>query len=160
MSTTWLDELERNLEERLTTFLKENPYQELLLRQQHQKDLYQSLLHQRQQLQKEAKQQRQKLLELAANVREWNARSKRAKEAEAYLLADRADQHIAELMGKGRRLWSELDQLGNSFKDIEQKLFALSQQSNRDNSTLENDWSTFEAQQELQELKRKQGRAN
>lgn len=160
MSTTWLDELERNLEERLTTFLKENPYQELLLRQQHQKDLYQSLLHQRQQLQKEAKQQRQQLLELAANVREWNARSKRAKEAEAYLLADRADQHIAELMEKGRSLWSELDQLGNSFKDIEQKLYALSQQSNRDNSTLENDWSTFEAQQELQELKQKQGRAN
>jgi hypothetical protein len=63
-------------------------------------------------------------------------------------------------MEKGRSLWSELDQLGNSFKDIEQKLFALSQQSNRDNSTLENDWSRFEAQQELQELKRKQGRAN
>ena len=38
MSATWLDELERVLEERLTDFLGENPYQELLLHQQHHTD--------------------------------------------------------------------------------------------------------------------------
>ncbi|HGY5551697.1 MAG: hercynine metabolism protein [Prochlorococcus sp.] len=155
MNATWLDELERGLEERLTAFLRENPYQELLLREQHQKDHHFNLLSQRQKLQKEAKQQRQQLLELATNVREWSARSKRAKKAGALVLADRADQHVAELMEQGRQLWSDLDQLGNRFKDVEQRLCALSQKSNRDHSTLEEDWTSFEAQQELEELKRK-----
>ena len=43
MSATWLDELERVLEERLTDFLRENPYQELLLHQQHQKTITKTL---------------------------------------------------------------------------------------------------------------------
>ena len=96
MSATWLDELERVLEERLTDFLSENPYQELLLHQQHQKDHYQNLKRQRQQLQKEAEELRRQLLTLAGTVREWSTRSNRARKAGASALADRADQHIAD----------------------------------------------------------------
>tara|TARA_B100000519_G_scaffold192298_1_gene193574 strand:- start:610 stop:1092 length:483 start_codon:yes stop_codon:yes gene_type:complete len=160
MSATWLDELERVLEERLTDFLRENPYQELLLHQQHQKDHYQNLKRQRQQLQKEAEELRRQLLTLAGTVREWSTRSNRARKAGASALADRADQHIADLMEQGRQLWSDLDQLGNRFKDVEQKFCALSEQSAKDSSTLEEDWTRFAAQQELQELMRKRDKTN
>ena len=160
MSSTWLDELERVLEERLPDFLRENPYQELLLNQQHQKDHYQNLKRQRQQLQKEAEELRRQLLTLAGTVREWSTRSNRARKAGASALADRADQHIADLMEQGRQLWSDLDQLGNRFKDVEKKFCSLSEQSARDSSTLEEDWIRFAAQQELQELIRKLDKAN
>ena len=63
-------------------------------------------------------------------------------------------------MEQGRQLWSDLDQLGNRFKDVEQKFCSLSEQSARDSSTLEEDWTRFAAQQELQELMRKRDKTN
>ena len=63
-------------------------------------------------------------------------------------------------MEQGRQLWSDLDQLGNRFKDVEQKFCALSEQSASNSSTLEEDWKRFAAQQELQELMRKRDKTN
>ena len=38
MAPTWLDQLERNLEDRLNAFLQANPDQDRLLREQHLQD--------------------------------------------------------------------------------------------------------------------------
>ena len=48
---SWLDDLERSLEERLDAFLRANPHQDLLLRDQHLRDRQHSLEQRRRQLQ-------------------------------------------------------------------------------------------------------------
>ena len=69
--SSWLEQLERELDERLSAFLRNNPMQEQLFSQQHQQDRAQALQRQRQQLQHEAEQQRRQLLNLAEEVRAW-----------------------------------------------------------------------------------------
>ena len=46
--SNWLEQLERELDERLAAFLSQNPVQEQLFRQQHQLDRARSLQRQRQ----------------------------------------------------------------------------------------------------------------
>jgi len=67
--SNWLEQLERELDQRLAAFLSQNPVQEQLFKQQHQLDRARSLQRQRQQLQKDAEEQRKQLLALAADVR-------------------------------------------------------------------------------------------
>ena len=62
---SWLEQLERELDQRLSGFLRNNPLQDELFQEQHSRDRAQSLQRQRQQLQQEAKLQRQQLLQLA-----------------------------------------------------------------------------------------------
>ena len=47
MSPTWLDNLERSLEERLEQFLSSNPSQDQLLREQHLQDRQRDLHNRR-----------------------------------------------------------------------------------------------------------------
>ena len=51
MAPTWLDQLERNLEDRLNAFLRANPDQDRLLREQHLQDRQQDLNRRRDQMQ-------------------------------------------------------------------------------------------------------------
>ena len=67
--SNWLEQLERELDARFSAFLRNNPVQESLFDEQHQKERVAALKRQRQQLQGEAKQQRQQLLRLAEDVR-------------------------------------------------------------------------------------------
>ena len=62
--SSWLEQWERELDARLSAFLRNNPVQENLFSEQHLKDRAAALQRQRQQLQGEAKQQRQQLLRL------------------------------------------------------------------------------------------------
>ena len=68
---SWLDDLERSLEERLDAFLRANPHQDLLLRDQHLRDRQHSLEQRRRQLQDDARDLRRQLLTLATEVRDW-----------------------------------------------------------------------------------------
>ena len=74
--STWLEQLERELDARLSAFLRNNPVQEHLFSEQHLKDRAAALQRQRKQLQGEARQQRQQLLRLAEDVRAWRSNSK------------------------------------------------------------------------------------
>ena len=156
---SWLDELERSLEQRLDAFLKANPHQDILLRDQHLQDRQRSLEQQRLQLQHQAHDLRRQLLNLAEEVRNWTARSDRARTAGAQELAKRADQHIQALMNQGRDLWTELNALGATFQTVEQQLDQLmtSNTTPSPSRDLEQDWALFEAQQELDELRRQHG---
>ena len=156
--SSWLEQLERELDARLSAFLRNNPVQDNLFSEQHLKDRAVALQRQRQQLQSEAKQQRQQLLKLAEDVRAWRSRVNRARAAGAVDLAVRAEQHLTSLMNQGRTLWSDLEDLGRRFTEVEKQLQELHQQQQTPSpSTLEKDWALFEAEQELQQLSRDAG---
>ena len=104
----WLEQLERELDQRLSAFLRNNPIQDQLFRDQHLQDRAASLKRQRQQLQKEAEEQRRQLLDLAADVRGWHDRTMRARQAGASDLASKAERHLSGLMEQGRSLWGDL----------------------------------------------------
>ena len=155
---SWLEQLEQELDQRLSGFLRNNPLQDQLFQEQHSRDRAQSLQRQRQQLQREAEHQRQQLLKLAEDVRAWRQRSDKARLSNACDLANRADQHLHRLMNQGRQLWNDLDDLGRRFNEVEHQLLALkTQQKTPSGSDLEKDWALFEAEQELRELRKNAG---
>ena len=156
--SSWLEQLERELDARLSAFLRNNPVQDNLFSEQHLRDRAGALQRQRQQLQSEAKQQRQQLLRLADDVRGWRSRVDRARAAGANDLAKRAEQHLSSLMNQGRALWADLEDLGRRFNEVERQLDELVQQRQTPSpSTLEKDWALFEAEQELEQLRRDAG---
>ena len=159
MSPTWLDQLERNLEERLDAFLRSNPDQDRLLQEQHLQDRQRTLSSRRDQMQLQAKELRRQLLTLAEQVQAWGERTKKARDAGAEDLALRAANHVDSLMNQGRDLWNELDELGRSFRDLNQQISDLNQKASQRQGarSLDEDWALFEAHQELEELRRKQG---
>ena len=155
--SNWLEQLERELDQRLAAFLSQNPVQEQLFRQQHQLDRARSLQRQRQQLQQQAEEQREQLLALSADVRAWTERTERARRAGEQDLSRRAEQHLRGLMDQGRTLWADLGDLGRRFKEVDQQLSALSRQQSSGVSSLDRDWALFEAEQELEQLRRDAG---
>ena len=156
--TNWLDQLEQELDKRLSAFLRSNPVQDALFEQQHLQDRARALQRQRQQLQGEAEQQRSALLKLAGEVRAWRERADRARKADATDLASRAEQHLNGLMDQGRCLWGDLADLGRRFEEVELQLKDLNRQQTPNPSSLERDWALFEQDQELEQLRRKNRR--
>ena len=159
MAPTWLDQLERNLEERLDAFLRSNPDQDRLLKEQHLQDRQRDLNSRRDQMQIQARDLRRQLLSLAEQVQAWGKRTNKARNAGAEDLALRAEKHVNSLMNQGRDLWNELDALGQSFRDLDQQISGLNQRASeqKGHRSLDEDWALFEARQELEELRRRQG---
>ena len=159
MSPTWLDQLEQNLEERLDAFLHSNPDQDRLLQEQHLQDRQRDLSSRRDLMQIQARDLRRQLLSLAEQVQAWGERTKKARNAGADDLALRAEQHVKTLMDQGRDLWNELDELGRNFRDLDQQISRLNQRASqqRGHRSLDEDWALFEAQQELEDLRRREG---
>ena len=156
MNQNWMEKLEERLDAKLAEFLKTNAYQEFLLNKEFKNERSISLTNRKKNLQTQAQNKRDKLLSLGKAVREWKERSNRAKKAGEPQLAEKADQYIKSLMKEGRVVWSELADLGQSFKEVEKEIFELSQRSqlNQPKPTLEKNWEVFQIQEELDELKR------
>lgn len=179
---TWLDQLEARLEQQLEGFLRDNPQQRILLEQQAARDRQRRLGEERLELQRQAEAQRRALLALAEEIRLWQQRVSRARQAGAADLAERAERHRAALMDQGRALWQALGELGVRFAAVEAELAALAANPAAAGSpagsgtagqasqgqaasgtrghaspadSLEADWQRFETQQELQELRRR-----
>ena len=156
--STWLEQLERELDKRLSEFLRNNPVQDQLFQDQHQQDRAAALKRQRRQLQQDAEEQRQQLLELADQVKAWRDRIQRADLAGATDLADRARQHLDQLMTQGRNLWSDLENLGRRFEEVDAQFADLNRQPPSANrKDLDRDWAMFEAEQELKRMRRDAG---
>ena len=156
--STWLEQLERELDKRLSAFLRNNPVQDQLFQDQHQQDRAAALKRQRRQLQQDAEEQRQQLLELADQVKAWRDRIQRADRAGATDLADRARQHLDQLMTQGRNLWSDLENLGRRFEEVDAQFADLNRQPPSANrKDLDRDWAMFEAEQELKRMRRDAG---
>ena len=156
-SSGWLDQLEARLDQQLEAFLAANPSQEALLEEQGARDRQARLVGQRRQLQRQAEQERQALLQLADEIRRWQERVVKAQAAGATSLAERAKAHQQGLMEQGRQRWQQLGELGVSFAAVERDLRDLDSRSRPPRaSSLEQDWAAFEANQALEELRRQQ----
>ena len=154
---SWLDELEARLEQQLAAFLAANPSQEALLEEQGARDRQARLVGQRRQLQRQAEQERQALLQLADEIRRWQERVVKARAAGATTLAERAEAHQQGLMEQGRQRWQQLSELGVSFAAVERDLRELENRPRPPRaSSLEQDWAAFEAEQALEQLRRQQ----
>jgi hercynine metabolism protein len=177
--TDWFSQLEQQLEQQLESFLRANPAQEQLLRRQEQRERLQRLRRRRLELQSSAERSRADLLKLAGEIRQWQERVQRARAAGVEELAERAEQHLAELMARGRDCWQALGQLGDAYRQLEEELNELtragspaeaqasgeqagSAPAGEDAGTadLETAWSRFEAEQELERLRRSQQAGN
>ena len=155
---SWLDELEARLEQQLAAFLAANPSQEALLEEQGARDRQARLVGQRRQLQRQAEQERQALLQLADEIRRWQERVVKARAAGAGALAERAETHQHSLMEQGRQRWQQLSELGVSFAAVERDLRELENRPRPPRaSSLEQDWAAFEAEQALEQLRRQPG---
>jgi hercynine metabolism protein len=164
---SWLDDLETRLEGKLEAFLKANPDQRDLLADQERSDSLQALRREQLELQGQAERQRQRLLELAEEIRSWQERVERARAAGAEDLAARAAAHVNGLMDQGRGLWQQLQELGQRHAAVEWELSqrqrpapaaatAPSTGSGSSGRTdLQSDWAAFEAQQELEQLRQR-----
>lgn len=175
---SWLDDLESRMESQLEAFLRASPAQEALLAEQERQDRLNELRRHRLDLQQQAEQQRQDLLQLAVEIRQWQERVERARSAGATDLANRAETHIAGLMERGRLRWQSLAELGQQFTALEWELTELGRRAAAPNATqepgpangaspeaaapepanLDSDWAAFEAQQELEQLRRRMRR--
>ena len=156
--SSWLEQLERELDKRLSEFLRNNPTQDQLFQDQHQQDRASALKRQRRQLQQDAEEQRRQLLDLADQVKDWRERIQRADRAGATDLADRARHHLDQLMTQGRHLWSDLENLGRRFEEVDGQLAELSHQpASANRKDLDRDWAMFEAEQELKRMRRDAG---
>ena len=156
--SSWLEQLERELDKRLSEFLRNNPTQDQLFQDQHQQDRASALKRQRRQLQQDAEEQRRQLLYLADQVKDWRERIQRADRAGATDLADRARHHLDQLMTQGRHLWSDLENLGRRFEEVDGQLAELSSQpASANRKDLDRDWAMFEAEQELKRMRRDAG---
>ncbi len=154
---SWLDELEARLEAQLEGFLRANPAQEALLEEQGARDRQARLVGQRRQLQRQAEQERQALLQLADEIRRWQERVVKARTAGATALAERAEAHQHGLMEQGRQRWHQLGELGVSFAAVERDLRELESRPRPPRASgLEQDWASFEAEQALEALRRRQ----
>jgi hercynine metabolism protein len=155
----WLEQLEARLDRELEAFLAANPAQRARLQEQEARDRQAQLVGERSRLQRQAEQQRQRLLELADEIQAWRQRVERARAAGAHELAQRAEDHLGELMEQGRRSWNQLAELGQQFNAVEAALQELADapraaaRKPSAEADLEQAWASFEAQQELERLK-------
>ena len=159
----WFEQLEAQLEQQLEAFLRANPAQEALLQEQEQRERQSRLRRLRLDLQQQAEQQRTSLLQLARDIDQWQQRVERARQGNANDLAERAEAHVHQLMAQGRDRWQALSELGGRFREVETELEQLAQQSPpataqepRHPDDLNQAWAAFEAEQELEQLKRRQ----
>ena len=157
MHNNWWQRLEQELEQQFDRFLSDHPNQKELLNQEHwneqQRRKHQRLIG----IDKEAQDLRQCLLKLPKEISAWSERVKRARTAGAHDLASRAETHLGHLMGQGRAQWQALASLGEEAKQLKQELAATQQPPQSKTGTtadLEDAWSRFEAEQELDELRR------
>jgi hercynine metabolism protein len=170
-ASDWFSRLEEQLEQQLDAFLSANPEQERLLRQQERQERQRRLRSRRLDLQASAERSRAELLQLAGEIGEWQRRVERARAAGATDLAERAELHVAELRARGRDRWQALGELGAAFRQVEAELSAPTEPPEAPagsagaagpkadpQADLDRAWADFEAQQELEELRRRSRR--
>ena len=158
MESSWWQRLEQELVQQFDRFLSDHPNQRELLDQEHwneqQRRKHQRLLG----IDGEAQDLRQRLLKLSKDISAWSERVQRARIAGADDLAGKAETHLSHLMGQGRAQWQALALLGEEAQKLKQELTAARQPPTSKTGTaadLEEAWRRFEAEQELDELRRR-----
>lgn len=160
MSSAWFDDLTRELERQLEGFLDDHPGQRELLEREEQAEAQRRRQRRLLEIAAAADLERQRLLSLSGEIRQWRERVERARSAAATDLADRAEEHLGRLMGQGREGWQALAALGEEDArlraEINRREAPTEPVPASGGDQLEQDWAAFEADQELQELRRRQ----
>jgi len=165
MASSWFQDLDQKLDEQLEAFLRSNPGQRQRLEQQERHERAQWLCKRHRQLQATAQKRRSELLHLAEEIARWRERMDRAERASASDLADRATDHLMSLIAQGREHWQSLAALGDEISRLEEDISELAApaetQQVRDGSqkgreSLDDAWRRFEADQDLEALRRQQ----
>ena len=160
MESSWWQRLEQELEQQFDRFLSDHPNQKELLDQEHWNEQQRRKHHRLLGIDQEAQDLRQRLLKLSKEISAWSGRVKRARSAGADDLAGRAETHLSQLMGQGRAQWQSLATLGEEANRLKQELATTQQPPKSRTGTaadLEDAWRRFEAEQELDELRRRKG---
>ena len=165
MQSNWWQELERELEQQFDSFLKDHPGQRELLEQEELRAQQQRRQTRLQEIEAKAQALRSELLVLSEDIRAWRARVERAKGANATDLASRAEVHLGSLMAQGREKWQSLAMLGEENSQLKEAIAKAEQERPKPppsppetgHADLEEAWKHFEAQQELERLRREQG---
>ena len=158
MESSWWQRLELELEQQFDRFLSDHPNQKELLDQEHWNEQQRRKHHRLLGIDQEAQDLRQRLLKLSKDISAWSERVKRAREAGAHDLAGKAETHLSHLMGQGRAQWQALAALGEEAESLQRELAATQQAPKSKTGTtanLEKEWEDFEAQLELDKIKRK-----
>ena len=165
MQSNWWQELERDLEQQFDSFLKNHPGQRELLEQEEHRAQQQRRQSRLQEIEAKAQALRSELLVLSEDIRAWRGRVERAQGANATDLASRAEVHLGSLMGQGREKWQSLSVLGEENRQLKEAIAKAEQESPKPppsppeagHADLEEAWKCFEAQQELERLRREKG---
>ena len=158
MESSWWQRLEQELEQQFDRFLSDHPNQKELLDQEHWNEQQRRKHHRLLAIDQEAQDLRQRLLKLSKDISAWSERVQRARAAGAHDLAGKAETHLSHLMGQGRAQWQALASLGEEAKQLKQELAAAKQPPKTTTgkaADLEEAWKRFEAEQELDELRRR-----
>ena len=158
MESSWWQRLEQELEQQFDRFLSDHPNQKELLDQEHWNEQQRRKHHRLLAIDQEAQDLRQRLLKLSKDISAWSERVQRARAAGAHDLAGKAETHLSHLMGQGRAQWQALASLGEEAKQLKQELAAAKQPPKTTTgkaADLEEAWRRFEAEQELDELRRR-----
>jgi len=160
MSSAWFDDLTRELERQLEGFLDDHPGQRELLEREEQAEAQRRRQRRLLEIAAAADLERQRLLHLSGEIRQWRERVDRARSVAATDLADRAEEHLGRLMGQGREGWQALAALGEEDArlraEINRREAPTEPVPASGGDQLEQDWAAFEADQDLQELRRRQ----
>ena len=157
MQNSWWQELERELEQQFESFLGDHPGQQELLEQEEWREQQRRRQQRLAQIEQQAQHLRQQLLTLSGEIKAWHQRVERARQAKAHELASKASSHLDGLMAQGRTQWTDLANLGRRFSEVEAQLQELSRQAQSSRPGLDDDWARFEAEQELEQLRRDKG---
>ena len=165
MQSNWWQELERDLEQQFDSFLKNHPGQRELLEQEEHRAQQQRRQSRLQEIEAKAQALRSELLVLSEDIRAWRGRVERAQSANATDLASRAEVHLGSLMGQGREKWQSLAVLGEENRQLTEAIAKAEQARPKPapaspeagHAELEEAWKRFEAQQELERLRREKG---
>ena len=158
MESSWWQRLEQELEQQFDRFLSDHPNQKELLDQEHWNEQQRRKHHRLLAIDQEAQDLRQRLLKLSKDISAWSERVQRARAAGAHDLAGKAETHLSHLMGQGRAQWQALASLGEEAQQLKQELAAAKQPPKTTTgkaADLEEAWRRFEAEQELDELRRR-----
>ena len=164
MQNSWWQELERELEQQFESFLGDHPGQQELLEQEEWREQQRRRQQRLAQIEQHAQHLRQQLLTLSGEIKAWHQRVERARQAKAHELASKASSHLDGLMAQGRAQWQSLAALGAEDQQLRAEFSRAAAQAPQPNNSkpkqaendLESAWSRFEAEQELEQLRRQQ----
>lgn len=162
MANQWWQDLEKQLEHQLDNFLKDHPSQRQRLEQEEWSERQRRRQARLVEITGQASSQRNRLLQLSAEISEWRQRVERARQAGEQQLAERAEAHVSQLMGQGRDGWKALAALGSEDQQLREELAGdrmpppASTATTGSDQDLQQAWQRFEAEQELENLRRQQ----